>query len=137
MLGDLNIAERRRHRLRGPRVIEQTIARSCPRGSSERVPRRARVSRLVVDRRDMKSAIAKALRFMAPARRDRIGRPAADTTASLPGLNRPCGPAPAGCSHSSTSDQAGLDSIGTLCEASSPERAYATLIVAGTNGKGR
>ncbi len=31
----------------------------------------------------------------------------------------------------------GLDSIGTLCEAlGHPERAYATLIVAGTNGKG-
>ena len=66
MLGDLNIAEPRALiGFAGPRVIEQTIRQKLPDGfqRSEFLIEHGMLD-LVVDRRDMKAAIARALRFM-------------------------------------------------------------------------
>ena len=66
MLGDLNIAEPKALiGFAGPRVIEQTIRQKLPEGfqRSEFLLEKGMID-LVVDRREMKSAIAKALRFM-------------------------------------------------------------------------
>ena len=74
MLGDLNIAEPKALiGFAGPRVIEQTIRQKLPEGfqRSEFLLEHGFLD-LVVDRRDMKAAIARALRFMGaadPARR--------------------------------------------------------------------
>jgi acetyl-CoA carboxylase carboxyl transferase subunit beta len=69
MLGDLNIAEPKALiGFAGPRVIEQTIRQKLPEGfqRSEFLLEKGMVD-LVVDRREMKAAIAKALRFMGAA----------------------------------------------------------------------
>src|SRR5260370_24142318 len=69
MLGDLNIAEPKALiGFAGPRVIEQTIRQKLPEGfqRSEFLLEKGMVD-LVVDRREMKAAIAKALRFMRAA----------------------------------------------------------------------
>jgi acetyl-CoA carboxylase carboxyl transferase subunit beta len=69
MLGDLNIAEPKALiGFAGPRVIEQTIRQKLPEGfqRAEFLLEKGMVD-LVVDRRDMKSVIAKALRFMGAA----------------------------------------------------------------------
>ncbi len=66
MLGDLNIAEPRALiGFAGPRVIEQTIRQKLPEGfqRSEFLLEHGFVD-LVVDRREMKATIARALRFM-------------------------------------------------------------------------
>jgi acetyl-CoA carboxylase carboxyl transferase subunit beta len=66
MLGDLNIAEPGALiGFAGPRVIEQTIRQKLPEGfqRSEFLLEHGMLD-LIVDRRDMKSAIAKAFRFM-------------------------------------------------------------------------
>jgi acetyl-CoA carboxylase carboxyl transferase subunit beta len=66
MLGDLNIAEPRALiGFAGPRVIEQTIRQKLPDGfqRSEFLLEHGMLD-LVVDRRDMKAAVARALRFM-------------------------------------------------------------------------
>jgi acetyl-CoA carboxylase carboxyl transferase subunit beta len=66
MLGDLNIAEPKALiGFAGPRVIEQTIRQKLPPGfqRSEFLLEHGFVD-LVVDRRELKSTIAKALRFM-------------------------------------------------------------------------
>jgi acetyl-CoA carboxylase carboxyl transferase subunit beta len=66
MLGDLNIAEPKALiGFAGPRVIEQTIRQKLPDGfqRSEFLLDKGMVD-LVVDRREMKAVIAKALRFM-------------------------------------------------------------------------
>ena len=66
MLGDLNIAEPKAQiGFAGPRVIEQTIRQKLPDGfqRSEFLLEKGMVD-LVIDRRELKSAIAKALRFM-------------------------------------------------------------------------
>ena len=66
MLGDLNIAEPKALiGFAGPRVIEQTIRQKLPDGfqRSEFLLEKGMVD-LVVDRREMKAVIAKALRFM-------------------------------------------------------------------------
>jgi acetyl-CoA carboxylase carboxyl transferase subunit beta len=68
MLGDLNIAEPKAQiGFAGPRVIEQTIRQKLPEGfqRSEFLLEKGMVD-LVVDRRDLKSTIAGALRFMLP-----------------------------------------------------------------------
>ena len=64
MLGDLNIAEALIG-FAGPRVIEQTIRQTLPQGfqRSEFLLEKGMLD-LVVDRREMKMAIANALRFM-------------------------------------------------------------------------
>ena len=69
MLGDLNIAEPKALiGFAGPRVIEQTIRQKLPEGfqRSEFLLEKGMVD-LVVDRREMKAAIARALRFMGAA----------------------------------------------------------------------
>ena len=66
MLGDLNIAEPKALiGFAGPRVIEQTIRQKLPEGfqRSEFLVERGMLD-LVVDRRDMKATISRALRFM-------------------------------------------------------------------------
>ena len=69
MLGDLNIAEPKALiGFAGPRVIEQTIRQKLPEGfqRSEFLLDKGMID-LVVDRREMKSVIANALRFMGAA----------------------------------------------------------------------
>jgi acetyl-CoA carboxylase carboxyl transferase subunit beta len=66
MLGDLNVAEPKAQiGFAGPRVIEQTIRQKLPEGfqRSEFLLEKGMID-LVVDRRELKAAIAKALRFM-------------------------------------------------------------------------
>jgi acetyl-CoA carboxylase carboxyl transferase subunit beta len=66
MLGDLNIAEPKALiGFAGPRVIEQTIRQTLPKGfqRSEFLLEKGMLD-LVVDRRELKPAIAGALRFM-------------------------------------------------------------------------
>ena len=66
MLGDLNIAEPGALiGFAGPRVIEQTIRQKLPEGfqRSEFLLEHGMLD-LIVDRREMKTAIARALRFM-------------------------------------------------------------------------
>ena len=66
MLGDLNIAEPKALiGFAGPRVIEQTIRQKLPDGfqRSEFLLEKGMLD-LIVDRREMKAVIAKALRFM-------------------------------------------------------------------------
>src|SRR6266850_1095195 len=66
MLGDLNIAEPKAQiGFAGPRVIEQTIRQKLPEGfqRAEFLIEKGMLD-LVVDRREMKALIAKALRFM-------------------------------------------------------------------------
>src|SRR5438046_3007061 len=66
MLGDLNIAEPKALiGFAGPRVIEQTIRQTLPDGfqRSEFLLEKGMID-LVVDRREMKTVIAQALRFM-------------------------------------------------------------------------
>ncbi len=66
MLGDLNIAEPKALiGFAGPRVIEQTIRQKLPEGfqRSEFLLEKGMLD-LVVDRRELKAAIARALRFM-------------------------------------------------------------------------
>src|SRR6202158_573475 len=72
MLGDLNIAEPKALiGFAGPRVIEQTIRQTLPEGfqRSEFLLEKGMLD-LVVDRREMKSTIANALRFMGARRPD-------------------------------------------------------------------
>src|SRR5712692_7409545 len=70
MLGDLNIAEPKALiGFAGPRVIEQTIRQKLPEGfqRSEFLLEKGMVD-LIVDRREMKAVIVKALRFMGATR---------------------------------------------------------------------
>jgi acetyl-CoA carboxylase carboxyl transferase subunit beta len=72
MLGDLNIAEPKALiGFAGPRVIEQTIRQKLPEGfqRSEFLLEKGMLD-LVVDRREMRSTIAAALRFMGAACRE-------------------------------------------------------------------
>jgi acetyl-CoA carboxylase carboxyl transferase subunit beta len=69
MLGDLNIAEPKALiGFAGPRVIEQTIRQTLPEGfqRSEFLLEHGMLD-LVVDRRDLKASLARALRFMRAA----------------------------------------------------------------------
>ncbi|HUR34343.1 MAG TPA: acetyl-CoA carboxylase, carboxyltransferase subunit beta [Vicinamibacterales bacterium] len=69
MLGDLNIAEPKAQiGFAGPRIIEQTIKQTLPEGfqRSEFLIEKGMLD-LVVDRREMKAVIARALRFMGAA----------------------------------------------------------------------
>ena len=68
MLGDLNLAEPKALiGFAGPRVIEQTIRQKLPEGfqRSEFLLERGMLD-LVVDRRQLKAVLARALRFMGP-----------------------------------------------------------------------
>jgi acetyl-CoA carboxylase carboxyl transferase subunit beta len=73
MLGDVNIAEPKALiGFAGPRVIEQTIRQKLPEGfqRSEFLLERGMLD-LVIDRRELKAAIARVLRFGLPARAER------------------------------------------------------------------
>ena len=90
MLGDLNIAEPRALiGFAGPRVIEQTIRQKLPEGfqRSEFLVEHGMLD-LVVDRRDMKQTMARALRFMraetAPAGADHVSMAMTATAAPEP-----------------------------------------------------
>jgi acetyl-CoA carboxylase carboxyl transferase subunit beta len=79
MLGDLNVAEPKALiGFAGPRVIEQTIRQKLPEGfqRSEFLLEKGMLD-LVVDRREMKAAIARALRFMNAPRIEAAAAPAA------------------------------------------------------------
>jgi acetyl-CoA carboxylase carboxyl transferase subunit beta len=81
MLGDLNIAEPKALiGFAGPRVIEQTIRQKLPEGfqRAEFLLEKGMVD-LVVDRRDMKPVIAKALRFMGAAPHEPVSTAAGTT----------------------------------------------------------
>ena len=87
MLGDLNIAEPKALiGFAGPRVIEQTIRQKLPEGfqRSEFLLEHGMLD-LIVDRRDMKATLARALRFMgarvAPA--EQVAVTSAAASASL------------------------------------------------------
>jgi acetyl-CoA carboxylase carboxyl transferase subunit beta len=85
MLGDLNIAEPKAQiGFAGPRVIEQTIRQKLPEGfqRSEFLLEKGMLD-LVVDRREMKTTIANALRFMGAV------RPAAAPVASTAQMTEP------------------------------------------------
>jgi acetyl-CoA carboxylase carboxyl transferase subunit beta len=84
MLGDLNIAEPKALiGFAGPRVIEQTIRQKLPEGfqRSEFLLEKGMLD-LVVDRREMRSVIANALRFMGAKRREPAPAPEAELTPS-------------------------------------------------------
>ena len=84
MLGDLNIAEPKALiGFAGPRVIEQTIRQKLPEGfqRSEFLLEKGMLD-LIVDRRELKAAIASALRFMG-------ARPAPAPLAAAPTLAAP------------------------------------------------
>ena len=71
MLGDLNIAEPKALiGFAGPRVIEQTIRQTLPEGfqRSEFLLEKGMID-LVIDRREMKTVISNALRFMGAVRK--------------------------------------------------------------------
>jgi len=89
MLGDLNIAEPKALiGFAGPRVIEQTIRQKLPEGfqRSEFLLEKGMLD-LVIDRREMKMAIANALRFM--------GATTAASAAPAPGPPAPVAVEPA------------------------------------------
>jgi acetyl-CoA carboxylase carboxyl transferase subunit beta len=74
MLGDLNIAEPKALiGFAGPRVIEQTIRQKLPEGfqRSEFLLEHGMLD-MVLDRREMKDAIARFLRFGAPPKREAV-----------------------------------------------------------------
>jgi acetyl-CoA carboxylase carboxyl transferase subunit beta len=80
MLGDLNIAEPKALiGFAGPRVIEQTISQKLPPGfqRSEFLLEKGMLD-LIVDRRELKTAIAGALRFMGAAQAEASPVAAAD-----------------------------------------------------------
>jgi acetyl-CoA carboxylase carboxyl transferase subunit beta len=88
MLGDLNIAEPKALiGFAGPRVIEQTIRQKLPDGfqRSEFLLEHGMLD-LIVDRREMKSTIARALRFMGSRAADAEPVEVAPTAAATPVL---------------------------------------------------
>ena len=135
MLGDVNIAEPKALiGFAGPRVIEQTIRQTLPEGfqRSEFLLEHGMLD-AVVDRREMKDMITRILRFGVPARvadREPAGQPAPPSLAfELPlefllSLER-------------LGMKFGLENMMRICAAlGHPERAFRSIIVAGTNGKG-
>jgi acetyl-CoA carboxylase carboxyl transferase subunit beta len=95
MLGDVNIAEPKALiGFAGPRVIEQTIRQKLPEGfqRSEFLLERGMLD-LVVDRRELKAAIARVLRFGlpadGPARATRTVPVALEPAPAQPGAARP------------------------------------------------
>ena len=152
MLGDLNIAEPKALiGFAGPRVIEQTIRQKLPEGfqRSEFLLEKGMID-LVVDRREMKATIASALRFMgarhaAPAAARADGRRRARRRARhAPGRRRAARPVtgrPPALDYLFALEQFGikfgLENIRTIVDAlGQPDRAFHSVHIAGTNGKG-
>ena len=147
MLGDLNIAEPKALiGFAGPRVIEQTIRQKLPEGfqRSEFLLENGMLD-LVVDRREMKATIASALRFMGAARRR---RPSAGRAGRERRVGRAAPPSAwTGRSRSALDYLFGLETVRHQVRARQhlarssralghPERAFRSIHVAGTNGKG-
>jgi acetyl-CoA carboxylase carboxyl transferase subunit beta len=91
MLGDVNIAEPKALiGFAGPRVIEQTIRQKLPEGfqRSEFLLERGMLD-LVVDRRELKAAIARVLRFGVRAEAPAAPAPALEPAAAAPGAPTP------------------------------------------------
>jgi acetyl-CoA carboxylase carboxyl transferase subunit beta len=85
MLGDLNIAEPKALiGFAGPRVIEQTIRQKLPEGfqRSEFLLEHGMLD-MVVDRRELKATLARALRFMGP----RVASIGGAPLAAVPGMS--------------------------------------------------
>jgi acetyl-CoA carboxylase carboxyl transferase subunit beta len=88
MLGDVIIAEPKALiGFAGPRVIEQTIRQKLPEGfqRSEFLMERGMID-MIVDRREMKDAIARVLRFGTPLRQARAEPAAAESMAAVAAL---------------------------------------------------
>jgi acetyl-CoA carboxylase carboxyl transferase subunit beta len=88
MLGDFNIAEPRALiGFAGPRVIEQTIRQKLPEGfqRSEFLLDHGMVD-MVVDRRELRATIGRALRFMCADARDAATAPASEPAAHSAGV---------------------------------------------------
>ena len=88
MLGDLNIAEPKAQiGFAGPRVIEQTIRQKLPEGfqRSEFLLEKGMLD-LVVDRRELKSVISKALRFMGAVATGPVAGQSPSTPAAEPAV---------------------------------------------------
>ena len=144
MLGDLNIAEPKALiGFAGPRVIEQTIKQKLPDGfqRSEFLVEHGMLD-LVVDRRDMKAVVARALRFMgSDPRRHRMMRPppASPGCPSRPrrgsGMSRTLSTG-SSASRSSGSSSASITSARSSRRWDIPNGINRTVHVAGTNGKG-
>jgi acetyl-CoA carboxylase carboxyl transferase subunit beta len=84
MLGDVIIAEPKALiGFAGPRVIEQTIRQKLPEGfqRSEFLLERGMID-MIVDRREMKDAVGRVLRFTSPARDSRTAAAAAPSIAA-------------------------------------------------------
>ena len=132
MLGDLNIAEPKALiGFAGPRVIEQTIRQKLPDGfqRSEFLLERGMLD-LVVDRREMKATLGQALRFMAGPSAGRHRCLIGATGGRLTPLERLFALEQFGI-------KLGLDNIRAILAAlGNPERAYRSIHIAGTNGKG-
>jgi acetyl-CoA carboxylase carboxyl transferase subunit beta len=82
MLGDLNIAEPKALiGFAGPRVIEQTIRQTLPEGfqRSEFLLEKGMID-LVVDRRELKAVVARALRFMGAGQASSLTSEVSSTT---------------------------------------------------------
>lgn len=91
MLGDLNIAEPKAQiGFAGPRVIEQTIRQKLPEGfqRSEFLVEKGMLD-FIVDRREMKAALAKSLRFMGALPAQAAAAPALPAAASRSAGNQP------------------------------------------------
>ena len=132
MLGDVNIAEPRALiGFAGPRVIEQTIRQKLPEGfqRSEFLLEHGMLD-MVVDRRELKDVItphpdvrrrSRGRPLTGRGRRQELNTDPLDYLFSLERLGM----------------KFGLENISRLCAAlDHPERAFASIIVAGTNGKG-
>ena len=150
MLGDVNIAEPKALiGFAGPRVIEQTIRQKLPEGfqRSEFLLEHGMLD-LVVDRRELKAAIARVLRFGVPAAAPAHAPPTARSAAAVAAAVEPVRPSPRRRRRADPLEflfslerfgmKFGLDEHGERCCAAlgHPERAFPPCIVAGTNGKG-
>ena len=156
MLGDLNIAEPKALiGFAGPRVIEQTIRQKLPEGfqRSEFLLEKGMLD-LVVDRREMRSVIANALRFMGATRSEPVGRRAGRRwrgwrggicRSGSPGSHR-AAPLIASSVTDPLSYLFGLGQFGIkfglenmfaiVGRLGHPERTFRSVHIAGTNGKG-
>ena len=156
MLGDLNIAEPKALiGFAGPRVIEQTIRQKLPEGfqRSEFLLEKGMLD-LIVDRREMQSVIANALRFMGATRSEPVAGRRRRAGAGGAGSRRPWQPwqqrrASARIASSVTDPLSylfGLEQFGIkfglenmfalVGRLGHPERTFRSVHIAGTNGKG-
>ena len=141
MLGDVNIAEPRALiGFAGPRVIEQTIRQTLPEGfqRSEFLLDHGMLD-AVVDRRDMKDVITRIVRFgrAVAARPIAAPQPFLAEAVVRPVARASVSPLDFLFSLERLGMKFGLENMATICEAlGRPERAFRSVIVAGTNGKG-